>query len=240
MNIKEKLTCNYCNEIYKQPVTLACGDTICIEHIDKIISSDSAKKLISPICNQENVNQNHSANKLVEALLQIEIHKFELDPKYELIFNNLKREIQNLEKILNDPENYIYEEINELKRQVDLDRENLKSEIDNLADELIKKLESYDAMLKAEYKTKVDLDYYTGLVESSKKQLDDYEKCLKFFSSKNEERSEKCIQSEVTINKLQPNTKELKDKLLADLKITYHQAKIKKEDLFGKLIISVS
>ena len=240
MNIKEKLTCNYCNEIYKQPVTLACGDTICIEHIDKIISSDSGKRLICPICNQEHVNQNHSVNKLVEALLQIEIHKFELDPKYELIFNNMKREIQNLEKVLKDPENFIYEEINELKRQVDLDRENLKSEIDELADDLIQQLESHEKQFKADYKTNVDLEYFNVLVESCRKQLNENERCLILFSSKNEERKEKCIQSEVTINKLQPKIKELKDKLLADLKITYHQAEIKKQNLFGKLIIRVS
>jgi hypothetical protein len=46
--------------------------------------------------------------------------------------------------LLKDPENFIYEEINELKRKVDLDREKSKKEIDELANDLIQQLESYE------------------------------------------------------------------------------------------------
>ena len=37
MNAKEHLTCNYCNEIYKQPITLLCGDNLCKQPIDELI-----------------------------------------------------------------------------------------------------------------------------------------------------------------------------------------------------------
>ena len=40
----------------------------------------------------------------------------------------------------------------ELNRQVDLDREKLKNEIDDLSDDLIKQLESCEKKFKAEYK----------------------------------------------------------------------------------------
>ena len=56
----------------------------------------------------------------------------------------------------------------ELKRQVDLNREELKSQIDKLADGLIKQLESFEAEFKSEYKEKVDLEHYKGLIETSK------------------------------------------------------------------------
>ena len=37
MNAKEHLACNYCNEIYKQPITLLCGDNLCKQPIDELI-----------------------------------------------------------------------------------------------------------------------------------------------------------------------------------------------------------
>ncbi len=98
--------------------------------------------------------------------------------------------------LLKDPENYIYEGIGELKRQVDLDREKLKKEIDELANDLIQQLESYETTFKKKYKSNIDLEHYYGLIESSRKQLDEYEKCLNLFSVENDQREQKCIESE--------------------------------------------
>jgi hypothetical protein len=96
MNIKDTLTCNYCNEIYKCPVSLnCCGENLCKRHIDELISNDSSNKLVCPFCNHENVNQNFNVNKLIQNLIENEIHKFELEPKYVEILNNLKKEIGN-------------------------------------------------------------------------------------------------------------------------------------------------
>ena len=110
----------------------------------------------------------------------------------------------------------IFEEISELKRQVDLDRESLKIQIDTLADGLIKQLESYEKRFKAEYKTEIDLHNYNGLVESSKEQLADYEKCLNLFSVEREEQDEKNNQSENEIDSLKLKIKELNKKLFSN------------------------
>jgi hypothetical protein len=135
-----------------------------------------------PLCNKENLNQKFCVNKLIEDLLENDLSNLEVDSKFKIIYDNLKAEIGNLEKILKDPENVIYEEIKELKRRVDLDKEQLKSHIDTLANGLIQQLESYESRFKAEYKANVDFDYYNDLVESSKKQLAEYENCLNLFS----------------------------------------------------------
>jgi len=240
MNIKEKLTCTYCNEIYKDPTTLSCcGNNICKRHVEELMSNNSSNKFMCPICNKENCNQNSNVNKLIQNFIEIEIHKFELDPKYEQIFNNLKMEIKKFEAILKDPEHVIYEEISELKRQVDLDREKLKNEIDELADGLIQQLESYEKRFKAEYKANIDFEYYNGLVESSRKQLDEYEKCLSLFSTKNQEKDEKCNECEKTIKVLQPSIIETKEKLFSNLSIVYNPMENNIKDGFGKLIIKV-
>ena len=100
----------------------------------------------------------------------------------------METEIENLETILKDPENYIFEEISELKRQVDLDRERLKSQIDEIADDLVHQLESHEKRFKSEYKSNVNLEDYNRLVETSRKQLGEFENFFNLFSNKNQER----------------------------------------------------
>ena len=239
MNAKEHLTCSYCNEIYKQPIALLCGDTICKQHIDELITNNSTNKFTCPLCNKESLNQNFVVNKLIQNLIESNLHKFEVDSKFKKIYENLKTDIGNLEKILKDPENIIYEEINELKRQVDLDREKLKSEIDSLANGLIQQLESYEKKFKAEYKTEIGLQNYNGLVESSRQQLADYEKCLNLFSTTYKERKEKSLQIEKITVDLQPKITQLKKSLFSKLSIIYNPFSSNTKDLFGKLIIKV-
>ena len=240
MNIKEKLTCKYCNQIFKHPITLACcGDCLCKDHIKDLLSIDDTNAFSCPLCNEKTTNQNFKISKIVQAMLDIEAHRFNLNPKYEIILNNFKAEIRNLEAILNEPENFIYEEINELKRKVDLDREKAKIEIDKLADDLIEQLETFEKQFKREYKSKVDMKQFISLAETSKQQLAEYEKFLSLLSTNSEERDKQSKQSETTINNLQSKIKELKRNLLSNKLITYKPMETKIQDLYGKLIIKV-
>ena len=226
MSIKEKLTCKHCKTIYKD--------------IEELIANNSSNKLFCPFCNQENLNQQFSINKLIKSLLEIELHKFKINPKYEKTLNNLKIEIEKMALLLKDPEHFIFEEFSELKRQVDLDRENLKMEIDELADCLIQQLESYEKRFKTEYKSNINIEHYNGLVESSRKQLTEYEKCLSLFSVENEKREEEFKESEQLIQRLQPKFNEIKNKLFSNLLITYKPMENNVKASFGKLIIKVS
>ena len=160
MNLKEKYTCNYCKQILKDPISLnCCGDNICKQHIKELTSSSSSNVFWCPLCNEENTNQSLKSNRLIQSMLDIEAYEFEIDPEYEKIFESLKTEIETLEAVLN-------EQINELKRPVDLNREDLKSHIDALADKLIQQLESFGNQFRTEYKTKEDRKHVTFLLSS--------------------------------------------------------------------------
>ena len=241
MNIKEELTCIHCDEIYKNPITLnCCGDNICKHHIEELISKSALNKFTCPFCNEEHSNQDFKVNTLIEKLIKRELQGFNLNPKYEKALEGLKIEIKNLATILNDPENYIDAEINELKRQVDLDRERLKSEMDKLADGLIHQLESFGNRFKTEYKTNVDLEHYNSFVVSSKKQLEEYQKFLGLLSVGNEERDEKSKENEKLIVNLKLKANELKKKLFLNESISYNPIKNHINKIFGKLVINVS
>ena len=236
MNIKQNLTCKCCNKVYNDPITLTCcGESMCKQHINEFLSNDDTNTFLCPFCNKQNSNQNLLASKLIQNFLDMEAHKFKIDPKYTRVFTDFKTEIRNLETILNEPENFLYEEIHELKRQVDLDREKVKSEIDKLADDLIEQLETFEKQFKTEYKTNIDMKHYTSLAETSRQQLKEYEKYLNLLSSNSEERDKQSKQSEITINNLKSQIVELKKSLLSNKLITYEPMETKIQDLYGSM-----
>lgn len=221
MNVNDKLCfkCKCFKAIYNEPVA-------------------ETKIFLCPFCNAKNEIQNISSNEQIKS--SIEPLKSEPDSNYKLTLNRFKVEIEKLETILKDPENVIYDEIHELKRQVDLDREISKSQIDELADELIQKLESLEKKLRAEYKDNIDLNHYNDLVESSKNQFSEYEEFLRLFSTKKEELDEKCKQNETETNSMRSKIKQLRNKLFSNSLITYKPVDSGIQDLFGKFIIKVS
>jgi hypothetical protein len=239
MNIKDRLKCKCCNEIFIKPITLPCGDTVCKHHLDQLISNNSSNKFKCPLCHQESANQSFKVNGLLQDFIEIELHEFKKNPQYKKIFNNLKMEIKKLESILKEPESYIYEETNRLKNLVNLDRESLKSQIDKLADDLIQQLESYEARFKTHYKNNVDFDCFNKLVESSRKHLVEYERCLFLYSVEIEKNEEKFKESQALIETIQPKIKELKKSLFSNVSIKYSQMENNFENLFGKLFIKV-
>ena len=242
MNIIEKLSCTYCHEIFKHPINLiCCGKKICKQHIDELVKENSPNKFTCPLCTQENTNQTFHCDELIKSLIEeVELHKFKLDPKYELTFNTLRKEIESLETILKNPDNYIHEEINQLKKQVDFDRENIKSEIDNIANGLIQQLESHEQQFKTEYRASINLEKYNGLVESYRAQLDGFKKFLNLFSVEKEDRDKKTSEIEIAINYFQPRLKNFQSQLFSHLKINYKPMEKIKEESFARLIIEVS
>ena len=239
MDIERNLTCKYCNKVYNEPITLPCGDSLCRQHINEILSIDDSNTFLCPFCNEQNLNQNFKVSKTLQYLLDMEAHKFTIDPKYTRVFSDFKTEIRNLEAIINEPEAVIYQEIHELKRQVDLDREKAKAEIDILADDFVQQLETFEKQFKTEWKSKVDLNHFISLVESYKQQLTEYELCLNFLSNKTEERDKKTKQSEITINNLKSSIEEFKCQLFSNMTIKYNPMKKSLNELFGKLKIKV-
>ncbi len=240
MNIKEELTCKLCNAIYQNPITLTCcGDNICKHHVEELTSNFSSSKFVCPLCEKDNFNQNLNVNKLILKMVETELHKFEIDSKYKETLTNLKMEFKNLEVILTNPDKYIYDEIDKLKKQVNSDAERSKSEIDEFKRDLIHQLESYEKKFKEEYKANIDMEHYNEFVETSRKQLNEYEKCLNMFSAKNEERDEQRKKSEEIIKFLRPKYSDLKKSLFSNLSIKYKQMENKIPSFFGKLIIKV-
>ena len=171
-------------------------------------------------------------------MIESELPNFYMEPKYKRMLEKFQVEVENLQENIKKSEITIFDEITELKRQVDLDREALKKKIDDWALDLIKQLESYEKSFKEDYSLKIV--FFNNLLESSKKQLAAYEKCLNLFSTKTEDRDKEYRESWTTVDDLQTQIKELKEKVVLNLTIKYKPMQDNFPVLFGKLILKVS
>jgi ABC-type Zn uptake system ZnuABC Zn-binding protein ZnuA len=91
-------------------------------------------------------NKRFVINKLAESMLKIELDKISLGDA----FIKVSKEIENLESSFNkfnwhiqDPRNFIYEHVSNIKRDVDLRKEKLKEKIDQICAEMIQKMDKY-------------------------------------------------------------------------------------------------
>lgn len=239
MNINKTLTCKYCNKIFKDPIALnCCGKTICKKDIDELLSNANNK---CPFCDHDIQNQSFNINEILQALIEDnELPKFKINSEHESIFKNFKEKIDSLKAMHKDPENTIYNKFSELRRLVDLDRENAKQEIDRLADKIINELNAFESQFKLECKSKSNLDYYESVIENMSTKLNEYEKCLNTVGCSDEHRNEFSKEISKTIDVLENELNAYENKLFKYQTIEYKPIEnvIDLEDIFGELLVS--
>ena len=246
MNIKQELTCKHCKEILNEPITLnCCGENICKEHLSELLSNESSKKskkvkTSCPICSSNLDKQGLNVNKLIQKLVENNLHEFKIYPKYKELIKTFKNEIEALEKMVNESENLVNEKFSQIKNQVNLERTNAKTRIDRLANDIIEKLVNFEKEIKLNRKMKLDLDDYNEMLNESKKKLNENEKFINFFSTDNSEREEKSAEIKEIIHKLEYKRYKLKKELFGDKKFKFKETNFNGiEDNFGKLIVSI-
>ena len=176
----EKLKCKVCIKFYLNPVTLPCKCIICSHHI-KEQTKNINEKYKCDLCEMKHEIPKHGfpANIEIIDMLKLNLH---VDDKTKLaneLIDQLDKVIKDL-KLMNDPENFIFDYISETKNKLDLRRERLKSKIDEIFDGMIKKVNEYDKECKQKcpkLKTKNTSDKYLDELDklsfSSKDQLRD-------------------------------------------------------------------
>ena len=148
---KSQLTCSYCSKIYKDPILLPCGDSICRQHLSER-DVVKANRIKCKKCNEEyqvKDNQFKSNNQLKNS---IESHSYlsseEINLKHELeqsirtFFEFYDEFIQNRNKSESD----VFDHFQELRFQIDEHRERLKEKIDDIALAMIDLIKKHEAV----------------------------------------------------------------------------------------------
>ena len=160
--VDDLIKCPQCKEIFKSPVFLLCGHSICKHHVDEVlkdINNDIENREIECLICQRFHRISESVvftpNKTIESLIEKNMDKINLGEEYKSavdrcnIFGDL---LDKFNKIKNDPDMRINTVISELKNKVDLRREELKQEIDKETLKMIDELNEYEKECKLKMK----------------------------------------------------------------------------------------
>ena len=190
-DLKEAFVCKYggCNKFFEDPVTINCGETVCRVHIDDKLINDS---FTCKICNETHLvpQGGFIINKNIKTALSSDYHLTDDQRQVKESVKKFEETLSKLNKIMNDPADYLDDYVKELRRKVDLQREELKEKIDKIALDMIDKIDQFEDECKKKLKSsgiqKEDLSEYKSLVETCKKSIrtkdadqDELKSCLK-------------------------------------------------------------
>ena len=243
------LSCQLCNQFLKgTPITLSCCDaTICSEHVQyrtvKVNESKSIQVFECELCqcSHNMKNKRFVVNKSVEKILQLKFEQIYLGEVYE----NANKEILNLESSLKkisdmvqDPKNFIFEHVSELRRQVDIRREKIKEKIDNVCVKMIQKLDDFQKDCYDNIPDKTLQESNRDLINEVQSKLDEWNANNKhlLLHSKDAKRKEIELKSIELDIKLHERIKEMESKLLMDKTWIYFEDNKFIEELDKELI----
>jgi hypothetical protein len=175
--VKTLFDCSLCNQLLVDPVMIPCGYSICKKHLpDEVLvdgSNASEKSFKCGICQVEHAvpKEGIVINRHIQNALDIEFSTLKLNPVFEECKNVIieaKSNLAQVEVLDKDPESFLNEYFEDIKRKVDLRREELKLRIDNSSDDIIQSIEKTKASCVELSKT---VDKLTAEIEKSKKEL---------------------------------------------------------------------
>jgi hypothetical protein len=173
MNLKLDFECSCCNKILKNPIQLPClCDTICAEHLkdSNVLKEKSIK------CNrcQEVFPLNESefkSNRIVQNLLAKEIYLSGGEKKLKKSLETRLKLFYNLAEQLEQDENVAQMEshnhFQEIRRKLDLQREELKEKIDKIYFEMIDETKEKENS----YASRLESLSYKGEIQTLEKEI---------------------------------------------------------------------
>ena len=235
--VKATLDCDLCNKLLVDPVVMPCDGTLCKTHLDKLIANDPNEKstFICEICQEDHLipKKGFMINNRLQKLLRLELNALKMSP----VFDQCRKEIEDakenvvkIEFLEKNAENYIYDYFEDVKRQVDIRREDLKFKIDTYSDQIIKSVELDKINL---IKLSKEANQLTTNIEKSRKDLNAL--IAKFdILEFNDKKFEDIKASVAVVNQeFHKILAEYQDSLIDNKKYTFEFKDMPIEDIFG-------
>lgn len=245
--IKSYLNCVICFELLNEPVSLPCGEMICSKHIDEYSSKEFIEfqdpdnyQITFECCKCESVHnipeEGFYRVKALEKILELEVEKIK-STKFsdcKIIIDELQEQVELGENILSDAELFIFEYFGKIKKEVSLQRETLKNNIDNYYELILEKVESseLDCYKIAENTETVStqLNYTRNELKQLTEELDSFNIDDTVYQSI----ENKAINLKPKFLSL---TETLKNNLLGNILYKFNPKEMNVEDMFGSFEI---
>lgn len=224
-----------CNSIFERPVTLTCcGESICQHHVEDLSINDDKSIIKCPFCSNvyELPKNGLPINKTIQRLVNMNLSASHRAAKNNL--NYLNDEIQKLESLLNNPDEFIRGYFKEIKEKIRDKRksmivyyQNLLKQLDDAENECLSSV--LNASRNEEELVQVSLQRQNWLNEVKKAVMEE-EQWIKM----NEEINDSITQIKNKIERVQSellcnNTYEFND----------HYCRLNNmEDLYGKIVVN--
>ena len=235
--IKHLFDCCQCNLLLVDPVTLPCGYNVCERHIIYELLGNDNNKLKCQFCPRDHPipEDGFIVNKQIQKALDIKLNTLKLNPVYDECKNMImeaKENVTKIESLERNAESYIYEYFEDIKRKVDLRREDLKMKIDTCSDELIKSIESNQLNC---IKLSKEVDRLTSDIEKFKQELNELVDRFDTFEINDAKFTD--IKQSVTVlnDSFTKILEEYNDSLIGNKEYTFKFKDIEIEDIFGRL-----
>ena len=146
--VRSFFDCDQCHQLLANPVTIPCGNNICKNHLEDFLTGQSKNESTfkCQVCDGEHSvpKEGFLINKRMQSGIDMQWNSLKLSPVYEECKRHILEANANLDKIETlevNSESFIYDYFGEIKRQVDLRREDLKLKIDIYSDKIFKSIE---------------------------------------------------------------------------------------------------
>ena len=181
IKLKQSLTCSNCSKIFKDPIELPCEDLICKEHLnDKEVLKQNKIKCCKCKLEFKVKDKKFKLNKSIQNQIDDQIYfnddEKKLKKKIEesiKVFHQMFNEFtSNKHKLNLDCQNHFQE----IRRQIDLQRRDLKEKIDEIYIITIEKTKEIEASYLKMFKEKLTLtlkSFETKSLDEELNQLDE-------------------------------------------------------------------
>jgi hypothetical protein len=127
MYFKSIVVCQICKKIFDFPIALTCGHSICVEHIN-VQSVRISKQIYCKICSQsikiDVIKPNLELQKIIEKYLYLNRTEKHLKSSIESDLREFYGIFEGYKSLKTGFELNVYEHLSEIRRQIDLHREN--------------------------------------------------------------------------------------------------------------------
>lgn len=211
--LEESTRCKKCSKLLEKPILLPCGNAICEKH--QLEVDENNKAIYCSICDLDHeipANGGFSRILALEKLIEKNINSIELCDEFKSTNQRIKKfaeVFEKLEKLKTNPELIIHDKIGQIKANIDLRREELKSKIDKEALELIDDLDEFEldckaniASVKANANIDEKLNGWKGDLNRWRDQMNDFKRDDKSWKSISFEAASKSIEMNMAYLKL--------------------------------------
>jgi hypothetical protein len=197
-SIQELTKCDWCaKQLRGYPLLLTCCHvTVCSHHVsdqtrkhenkNTTNKSNSKKIFWCKLCatRHDMTSKKFPQNKVVNSLLKLIVNEIQLNKCYMQAAQeclNLKSTIDECNMFVLKPEFYIVEQVGEMRNQVFMRRDELKSIIDKQCETIIKSLDDFERDCFSNLKVNLKLnkiEAITKLCQEIESKLDEWQTCL--------------------------------------------------------------